>query len=184
MKFIGLLTVCVMIFFAGCGGNQKAGMVNEITLTNMNKQQVVEISQDVLRDFNFSIAKEDVNTGYIRTRPLTGGQFFEFWRKDNADSRDVLESSIQDIRRTAQVNIRQADGKLAVNCVVKVQRLYLPQMSAENAGMRFDRITGQRIRTTELSLNIDTKTITWIDLPDDAKLSAEILKKIEATTKK
>ncbi len=184
MKFIWFLIFCSVICFAGCGGNQKTGLVNEITLTNINMRQAIEISEDVLREFNFTIAKEDVNSGLIRTRPQTGGQFFEFWRKDNADARDVLESSIQDIRRTVQVNIREADDKLSVSCEVKVQRLYLPQMSAENAGMRFDRITGQQIRTTELSLDIDEKTITWIDLPDDEKLSSVILKEIEAKAAK
>jgi hypothetical protein len=179
MKFIGILICCGLICMAGCTQSQKTGPVKEVSLTGVNMQQAMDISEDVLRDFNFTIAKEDVNSGYIRTRPLTGGQFFEFWRKDNADSRDVLESSIQDIRRTAQIKINEADSKLAVNCVVKVQRLYLPQVSAKNAGLRFDRITGQQIRTTTLSLDIDTKTITWIDLPDDIKLSSAILKKIE-----
>ncbi len=184
MKFFGLLTISIIICLAGCGGNQKAGLVKEVTISDANMQRAVEISEDVLRDFNFTVAKEDVNSGFIRTRPLTGGQFFEFWRKDNVGSQEVLESSIQDIRRTVQVYINQAGANFTISCDVKVQRLYLPQANASNAGLRFDRITGQQIRTTELSLDIDTKTITWIDLPDDTKLSSVMLKKIEAKASK
>lgn len=76
-----LLICCGLICAAGCAGSQKGELVKEIYLTGVSKQRAIEISDDVLKDFNFSIAKEDANAGYVRTRPLTGGQFFEFLAK-------------------------------------------------------------------------------------------------------
>ena len=80
MKSIWFLLICCgLLHLAGCAESQKDEQVKEIYLTGVSRQRAMEISEDVLRDFNFSVAKEDVNTGYIRARPLPGGQFFEFW---------------------------------------------------------------------------------------------------------
>ena len=78
----------------------------------------------------------------------------------------------------------ETDGRVGINCEVKVQRLHVPELNGENAGVKYDRITGRRIRTTSLSLDLEQQQITWIDLPDDLRLATAILKKIEAKTLK
>jgi len=183
MKYICLLICCTVICLAGCAQSQKSEFVKEVYLTGVNKQQAIEISEDVLREFSFSIAKEDVNEGIIKTRPLVGGQFFEFWRKDNACLYETVESSIHSIRRTAELNINDTGDKLVVNCEIKVQRLHLPQSYEQTAGYKYDRITGRRIRTTALSLDLGEQQTAWIDLGNDEKLSAAIVSKIEALVK-
>jgi hypothetical protein len=178
---------CSLAILAGCSAGQKAGekeQVKEVCLSGIDKQRAVVISEEVLRDFNFSIAKEDANSGYILTRPLPGSQFFEFWRKDNADSYSAAQSSIQSIRRTAELNLSEVNGQICINCAVRKQRLYLSAPPEEKAGLKYDRITGQKIRTTNTGLDTNPKQMSWIDLGNDAKLAAVILKKIEAAALK
>jgi hypothetical protein len=179
-----LFGLCICLMVAGCAAGQKDQQVKEVCLSGIDGQRAMEISEQVLRDFNFSIAKEDPNTGYILTRPLAGSQFFEFWRKDNPDLIGTAESSLHSIRRTAELKISEVDQKLCINCNVRVQRLSLTGLPEESAGFKYDKITGQRIRTTSSSLDIDPKQMSWIELGSDNALEAAILKKIESVSLK
>ena len=174
---------CCLLLLAGCAESQKGEQVKEVCLTGISRQKAMEMSEQVLRDFNFSIAKEDANTGYILTRPLAGGQFFEFWRKDNVGAFNTAESSIHSIRRTAELKMSNADQKLCINCDVQVQRLSLLELPERKAGFKYDRITGQRIRSTSLRLEPQSGQMAWIELDNDEILASVILKKIEAASK-
>jgi hypothetical protein len=193
MNSIRLLCICCgSLLLAGCAASQKSAtqtagkgkQVKEVYLTGVNRQQAIVISEQVLRDMNFSIAKEDPNTGYILTRPLAGSQFFEFWRKDNVGAFNTAESSMHSIRRTVELKMSEIDRKFCINCNVRVQRLSLSSPPERTAGFKYDKITGQKIRSTSLGLEPQSGQMTWIELGNDELLASAILKKIESLSLK
>ncbi len=66
---------------------------------------LMEVAEDVLAGMYFTIEKADVDSGLIRTRPLPGAQFFEFWRSDNVGTDNTLAANLHTIRRTVTLDI-------------------------------------------------------------------------------
>jgi len=83
----------------------------EMTGAERNFEAVWLATQDVLRDYRFTIDRQDKRAGVITTEPLTGMQFFEFWRKDAVTPEALLAGSIQTLHRTVTVRIRPAAGQ-------------------------------------------------------------------------
>ena len=168
----------------GCAQQQQYKTVEQICLPGVTKAEAMQIAQDVLAKMHFTIDKADLDTGVIRTRPLPGAQFFEFWRSDNVGAFNAVEANLHSIRRTAKIDITQKteDGRhktkdarqssvlcpltsvFCVSCDVQVQRLSLP------AQHQLSNKPGQLTQTTGAQ---------WIDLGQDTKLATEILKRIE-----
>ena len=170
-----LLLACAAIYLlAGCANQQQFKAVEQICLPDTPKAKAMHIAEDVLGRMHFTIAKADADQGLLRTRPLPGPQFFEFWRSDHS-----AEANLHSIRRIVELNISQQDKKLCIDCDVKVQRLSLPEM----------RDTGHEVRGTgsmqKLKLSPKQKKgMAWADLGHDPRLETEILKQIEKRLKR
>jgi hypothetical protein len=131
----------------------------------------MQIAEDVLTAMHFAIEKADLDSGLIRTRPLSGAQFFEFWRSDNVGPFYAALANLHSIRRIAEVRIRQQGDKVFIRCDVQIQRLSVPEHEAAGSpGAPVRRLTP----TPE-----QEKGITWIDLGKDTLLSTEILNRIQ-----
>lgn len=174
-----IVLIVVFLFLVGCAGPKQVKEIERICLSGLSKSKAVEVSEEVLRDMNFMVAKADPNLGYVLSRPLAGGQFFEFWRKDNVDSFNAAEANLHSIRRTVELNVNEEYEKLCINCRVKVERLSLSEPVESDIGIKYDRITGQRIRTSLLKLELEGVQKEWIELGEDKKLATEILQRIE-----
>lgn len=85
----------------------------KLTGAGRNFQAVWRATLEVLRRYDFEIDRQDRRAGVITTRPLLGKHFFEFWRRDAADPRDVAESTLQTIYRTVTVTIRPTSAGAA-----------------------------------------------------------------------
>jgi len=170
-----LLTFALML--AGCAEQQRYETIEQICVPDMDKTEVMQIAEDVLAKMHFTIDKADVDRGVIRTKPLPGAQFFEFWRSDNIGAFNAAEANLHSIRRIAQLDINSQDGKgsqprkmaagvpkLYIGCDVQVQRLSLPEPH------KLSQMPGQLTQITGAE---------WIDLGKDTKLATEILKRIE-----
>ena len=70
---------------------------------------LMEVAEDVLAGMYFTIEKADAQNGLIRTRPLPGAQFFEFWRSDNIGTDNTIAANLHTIRRTVTLDISQQD---------------------------------------------------------------------------
>ena len=75
------------------------------TKGEQNFQALWLASQEVLREYRFTIDRMDRRAGLITTQPLTGRQFFEPWRKDAVNREALKDSSIKTLLRTAVVKI-------------------------------------------------------------------------------
>jgi hypothetical protein len=162
--------------------------------------EAIQAAEYVLTRMHFAIEKLDAEQGIVKTRPLRGAQFFEFWRSDNANSNDWEEANLQSIRRTVELRVKNeavdrrpeaggADslppapsGPLCLECVVSVQRLDLPENEVAGASEGYQ----VRSRSTAALERIQIsprqrRAMTWIDLGEDRDLAARVLDRIAKT---
>ncbi len=174
-----LITCALML--AGCAKEQQYGAVKPICVENINKLQAMEMVEDVLAKMHFTIEKADTRGGFIRTRPLSGAQFFEFWRSDNVGADNWLESNLHSIRRVVELNMSEQDEGLCINCDVQVHRLSLPERRLSSSARAYDMFSISSSALQRIKPNPEQKEdMAWIDLGKDTQLAAEILKRISS----
>jgi len=143
------------------------------------KARAMQVSEDVLRRMHFRIDKYDAQAGFIQTRPLSGGQFFEVWRQDNASARAVGESSLHSLRRTVQIRFDDRVQPLKVSCQVNVERLCLPEMRVAGMSQAAALYTDSHASLQQLELNAEqARNMAWIDLGRDGDLEGRIVERI------
>jgi len=141
---------------------------------------LMEVAEDVLANMYFTIEKADAQSGLIRTRPLPGAQFFEFWRSDNIGADNTLAANLHTIRRTVSLDISQQGRELRIGCNVQAQRLSLPERQVSSSARVYGMFSQSNSSLQKLKLNPEQKEeMAWIDLGSDKRLAAEILKRIE-----
>jgi len=179
-----LLIGSSLLLLVGCAQQRQFKAVDQICIPNVQKQQAMQVAEDVLRGIHFTISKADTEQGLIRTRPLAGAQFFEFWRSDNVGTENALEANLHSLRRTAELNLMQQDGRLCIGCNVKVQRLSLPEFEVSSSSRAYEMFSRSTARMQELILRREQeKEMEWLDMGQNSRLSTEILKRIEAKLK-
>ena len=157
-----LFSVLCALMLMGCAEQQRDETVELVYVQHMNKAQVMQIAEDVLAEMHFTVEKADVESGIIRTRPLSAAQFFEFWRSDNVGTFNAAEANLHSIRRIAELRLSQEGAEVSIGCDVQVQRLELPEQQFE-------------ISTSKFQIS----NMAWVDLGQDQQLATEILKRIE-----
>ena len=141
---------------------------------------MMEVAEDVLAKMYFTIEKADAQSGLIRTRPLPGAQFFEFWRSDNVGADNTLAANLHTIRRTVTLDISQQDEELRIGCEVQAQKLSLPERQVSSSARVYGMFSLSSPSLQRLKLNPEQKKqMAWTDLGRDTRLEAEILKRIE-----
>jgi len=167
-------------------------------LVRGDKLQAMEIAEDVLAKMHFTIEKADASPatpgidtgqwrGFIRTRPLAGAQFFEFWRSDTVGADNWLESNLHSIRRVVELTMSeqqegspQSGSRLCINCEVQKYRLSMPEHHVSSSARAYKMFSESNSAFQNLRLNPEQKAgMAWIDLGKDRQLAAEILKRIE-----
>ena len=170
---------------------------------NASKAEVTKIIENVLAQMHFEIEKLDPEAGYIKTRPLEGAQFFEFWRSDNAGAYNWLLSNLHSVRRTVEIILRSSqdasyggrsdevltkqssiDDKREttdeLSCIVQIQRLSMPEQEVTSSARAYAMFTRSSPGLQTLVLNPEQqKDMAWIDLGRDKELENEIIKRIK-----
>ncbi len=190
IRGVGFLILGLLL--AGCTEQQQYGAVKPVCVDNIDKIQVMEVAEDILVKMHFTIEKADANPatlgidtrrwrGFIRTRPLPGAQFFEFWRSDNVGAGNWLESNLHSIRRVVELNMSEQDEGLCINCDVRIYRLSLPERRLSSSARAYDMFSKSSPALQRIKLNPEQKAdMAWIDLGKDTQLAAEILKRISS----
>jgi hypothetical protein len=173
-----------LIFFFGCAQAPKK-IINEVSIPNTETSQAMQAAEDVLGQMHFTIDKADYSKGYIRTRPLAGAQFFEFWRSDNIGTDNQLLSNMHSIRRIVELNFSKQDEKLNIDCNVYIQRLSMPQREITSSARAYQMFTRSSLYLQRLELNPEQEaSMAWLDLDQDKELETEILNRISSTIDK
>jgi len=173
------LMTCVLTL-AGCAETQQHEGVEQICVANLEKLRAMQVAEDVLGKMHFTIAKADTERGLIRTRPLPGAQFFEFWRSDNVGVFNATEANLHSIRRIVELDMSQRGEELCITCNVKAQRLNMPEREISSSARAYAMFSRSTSSLQELKLHPEQKRdMAWVDLGNDTNLATEILKRIE-----
>ena len=186
---IWVVALSCLVLYSGCASHEEAQAtqqaVEKISNNEAETSQAMQASRDVLGRMHFEIEKADIQNGYIRTRPLAGAQFFEFWRNDNVGLKNQLLSNLHSIRRVVELNIGRLNGELRIDCKVHVQRLSIPQREITSSAQAYQMFTRSNISLQRLEMNPEQEAaMVWIELDHDKKLEEEILKRIDLTIKR
>jgi hypothetical protein len=180
LKLLLTAACAALTLSAGCAGDKQVKAVEPVCVVDVNKTQAMQAGEDVLGKMHFTIEKADADTGYIRTRPLQGAQFFELWRNDVVGGDNWAESNIQNIRRIVELNIIEQQGQICYSCNVKTQRLSLSDYKDTKHSQTDDRFERSGIRSTIQRVDLGSaQQKIWIDLGQDEKLAKVILQRIE-----
>ena len=162
----------------GCG--RQAVTPQPLTFANLNKALVMAAAEDVLTRMHFAIEKADADAGCVKTRPLRGGQWFEFWRSDNASAYQGAQANVQSLQRTAEVNVAEVPGGVRVDCTVSVRRLSLPENDRVTMSRAASMFTASTSSLQTLEVNSEQAAgMEWTDLGPDGALAARILERIQ-----
>ena len=173
------------LILTGCAKQQQFKAVEQICVPAAGKAEAMQAAEDVLGKMHFTIDKADAERGLIRTRPLPGAQFFEFWRSDNVGAFNSTEANLHSIRRVAELNISQQGGQLYIGCNVKVSRLSLPEQQISSSARAYRMFSQSSPAMQILALHPQQKKgMAWVDLGNDTMLATEILKRIEKHVKR
>ena len=175
------LVVSVGLFgLLGCGNEVHVPSSEPLCIGSMGKSQLMEVCEDILVRKQFVIDKYDPANGFIKTRPLSGKQLFEFWRSDNAGSFNTAEANIQSIQRSVTINILESENQRCIDCEVSVQRLSIPEKEVWGVEQTAGVFTQSDSSLQKLKLSSDkSEDICWIDLGFDGALERVILGQIE-----
>ena len=184
-KSVLLLACAALWLLAGCGKQQQFKALEQICTPQIDKAKAMQSAENVLGKMQFTIDKVDAEQGLIRTKPLTGAQFFEFWRSDNVGSFNTAEANLQSIRRTAELTISQEADQLCIACNVNVERLNIPQRQISSSSQAYEMFSKSKPSIQSLKLERQQKRAgTWVSLGKDIRLQTKILKRLEKQIQK
>ena len=181
----GLCLLIVALSLTGCASSQQDESVAEVAprktcLEDIDKAQAMQAAQETLIDMHFAIKKADPKTGLIRTHPLSGAQFFEFWRKDSVGSFNKKEANFHSIQRTVMLQVGTKGEDTCIECEVTTQRLNLPEYEVSNSARAYALFTESSASLQRITLNKEQQAgVAWVDIGKDGQLAAKIIERIE-----
>ena len=175
MKFTTYLLISLVLLGLGCSKRVLVPVDQPVCISTTDVEAVMDRCSSVLKKFGFVIEKYDVEAGYIRTRPLRGGQFFEVWRRDNVGSENAKEASTHSVRRVAEMELRQDAGKICVECVVNVSRLGMVDEEPLHWAKVPTMYTGGGDR---LGPDAENEDVYWVEMAGDELLEDALLREL------
>jgi len=180
----GVSAVVCGLILAGCAGQRGQTLTlvetEPVCFADLEKAAAMHAAEDVLAKMHFVIEKADAEAGLIRTRPLTGAQFFEFWRTDSAGGFNAAEANLHSIRRTVELHIRKQDKGFCIGCDVKTERLNLPEIEVSSSARAYAMFSRSSSSLQRMRLNPEQEEgVAWVYLGKDSRLATRILERIE-----
>jgi len=180
MQILYLIAVVAAVLGQGCATRQQAVHKQRICRAGFEKGPAMKIAEDVLGSMYFKIEKADIKQGYIRTKPLAGGQFFEVWRADSLTARDSIEANLHSIQKIVELNFTEQPGRVCIDCATSVRRLSLTEHEVNSTAKAYMMFSESSSALQKLKVSDKQKRqIAWLDLGPDVRLQTEILNRIE-----
>ena len=169
-------TIGGFLFLAGCANNNNPETIDYIS-NWCEKSFAMKTSQKVLTKMNFPIEKFDIEEGYIRTKPISGSQIFEFWQKDNVGLFNTVEANLHTIRRVIELDLSEIGGRTKISCNVKTYRLSIEESETAKIS-ESPALFSANAQSSLEKLELPDGRKRWIELGNDEKLSSLILEEI------
>ena len=90
-------------------------------------QPLWDAAHNCARNRFFNIDRNDYRDGLLTTFPVISEQFFEPWRRDTGDGRELLQSSLATVRRTLRFEFEREGQFWTVTPKVIVERYSLAE---------------------------------------------------------
>lgn len=178
------LVLFCLVWLIGCGRPQQVVSSDQVCL-KFTGEQTMEAAKSVLQSMHFSLEKDDPQASYLRTRPLAGAQFFQFWRQDNADAYMTSQANLHSLRRTVEMEFYPQGDTVCMNCRVQVQRLSLPEQPVEGYLNFAGSFTESEQSRQTVQVDKDRlEAMEWLDAGLDRALEQKILKKVQKKLQK
>ncbi|MHC4927001.1 MAG: hypothetical protein ACYTER_06660 [Planctomycetota bacterium] len=182
---IWMLLGIISLFLCGCGQPEQLVSTDPVCLPEVSSDTVMEAANAVLSDMQFSIEKYDFDACYIRTRPLSGAQFFQVFRGDNASSYTAAEANIYSLRRVVEIEITPFANRTCIQCRAMVQQLSIPEKPLVGTTRMAGQYTTGGARNQTLALDPQqAEQIEWLDRGPDRALENKIIEKIKQRIEK
>ena len=181
MKNVSILAIMgLVVVFAGCSAPEQMVSSDPVCLPGVEVPEAMDAARTVLDRMQFTMEKYDVQAHYIRTRPLSGAQFFQVWRQDNASSYTSAEANLKSLRRVVEIEVNPFANRACVSCRVYVQQLSLPEEPIEGITRMAGSYTKSGPSKQTLVLRGDQlEEMEWLDKGFDRELEQKILEKIK-----
>jgi hypothetical protein len=169
----------------GCASQDLSLSADPVCLPNISVDQAMESVEAVLTKMQFELEKNDPEARYMRTRPLSGAQFFEFWKRDNASAFSSTQANLYSIRRIVEVEFIPENTTSCIQCRVQVLRLSIPEQPLEGTTRMGGIYTESSFRSQTLEVDSHRATeMEWLDAGPDHALERKILKLIQQDIQK
>lgn len=181
MKKFTITTIAAVlpVLFVGCSKPQQVVSSDPVSLPQVSVSKAMEAARVVLEEMQFSIEKYDPQAHYIRTRPLSGAQFFQIWRQDNASAYTSAQANLQSLRRIVEIEAKPYANRTNIECRVYVQQLSLPEEPVESVrGLAASYTDSSRAEQTLRLGSERLEKMEWLDKGLDRALEQKILNKI------
>jgi hypothetical protein len=98
------------------------------SITSRDYQKLWNACAQTIRNDQFEIDQEDYRQGVLTTWPMISKQFFEIWRSDAGTLYDVMQDSLQTIRRSVRFELaRGPDGSYVARPKVLIEQSSHPE---------------------------------------------------------
>ncbi|HSV26509.1 MAG TPA: hypothetical protein VLH60_01335 [Sedimentisphaerales bacterium] len=173
---ISISAVLTGVLLQGCACSPAAAGPERWCMAAADRLTAMQAAEAALVNAGFQIDKYDVEAGLIRTHPLGGAQFFEFWRGGNADMCSLAEASLHSVMRTIELTFDEAGGQLCIVCEARVMRLSLPERNVSGTAGVYAMFTRSSPQLMTLRFDAEQqKHMAWVDLGLDGNLARKIL---------
>jgi hypothetical protein len=96
----------------------------EAAVTSGDFQRLWEACANTVRNYQFTLDRQDYRNGVLTTQPVISKQIFEPWRRDAGTFHAIMQSTLDTIRRTIRFDFVRADnGSYIARPKVLVERL-------------------------------------------------------------
>jgi hypothetical protein len=163
-------------------------MPNPVQITNVDRDYVWDQVVDVVDDY-FRVYKEErvrlvgdlLTEGLLTTYPRGGSTIFEPWNKDSVNSYERLESTLQSIRRIAQVRVIPNEAGFLVDVQVskELEDVPSPETGAVSLANPQALRNDNSLQRVTNPVGGAQPTIGWIGLGRDTALEQVILAHIQ-----
>jgi hypothetical protein len=163
------LVLMLLVIFSGVFGCAVSrGARHPFAQDMSDSDRLWEASQEALRRHSFKLDRVDRSNGVITTLPETSQSIAEFWRRDVHTPRDLAESTLNPIRRWAEVMFMATDdGTLSeFEVVVHKERLSSLDRQFNSTGAAYA-FFGDSLPSTTGLVRVTPEQDRWVDLGRD-----------------
>ena len=181
MKNVSIFAIMVLVvLLAGCSAPEQILSSDPVCLPGIEVPETMEVARTVLDRMQFTMEKYDTQARYLRTRPLSGAQFFQIWRQDNASAYTSAEANLKSLRRIVEMEFSPFANRTCIKCRVYVQQLSLPEEPIEGVLRMAGNYTDSSSSNQTLRLEgRQLEKMEWLDKGLDRALEQKILEKIK-----